>query len=357
MVRFERILIMTASFVVVVAGLRAASVIMVPFLLSVFIGIVTAPVYASMRRRGISDLTALLVLMVGLAALGFLLANLAEASVREFMASLPKYQSVLVAQRDSLMLWLQERGVDAKALSLDEHLDPRHLVGYAGAMATAFSALLGQGFLILVIVVFILLEIAILPGKIRHLPGVDEASWQALNDMVDGVRRVMGIKTAMSLLTGLLLGAWVALLGLPQAILLGLLAFVLNYLPAIGSIVASVPAVLLALVEFGFGRAVLCGAGYVVINLGVSNVLEPRFMGRGLGLSPLVVLISIVFWGWVLGPVGMLLSVPLTMVVRIALEMRAETRWIAVLLGAGKVGEAGPSAIANADRQDGVPRG
>lgn len=340
MVRLERILLTTASFVVVVAGLRAASGIVVPFLLSVFIAIVTAPVYAGMRRRGISNVTALLVLMVGLAAVGFLLANLAEASVREFMASLPKYQSVLVQQRDSLMLWLEERGVDAKALSLEEHLDPRHLVRYAGTTATAFSALLGQGFLILVIVIFILLEIAILPGKIRQLPGLDEASWLALNEMVDGVRRVMGIKTVMSLLTGLLLGGWVAMLGLRQAILLGLLAFVLNYLPAIGSIVASVPAVLLALVEFGFGRAALCGVGYVVINLAISNVLEPRFMGRGLGLSPLVVLISIVFWGWVLGPVGMLLSVPLTMVARIALDTKAETRWIAVLLGAGKTPEA-----------------
>lgn len=348
MVRFERLLFMTAAFVVVVAGMRAASGLVIPFLLAVFIAIITAPLYAGMKQRGISTVSALLVLMLGLAGIGFLLVNLAEASIREFLANLPKYQSVLVQQRDGFVEWLEQRGVDAKALTLEDHLDPRHLVRYAGATATAVSAMLGQAFIILIIVVFILLEIAILPAKIRQLPGFDDSSWAALNEMVDGVRRVMGIKTAMSLMTGLVVGGWVTLLGLKQAILLGLLAFVLNYVPAIGSIVAAVPAVLLALIEYDLSRAMLCGVGYLVINLGISNFLEPRFMGRGLGLSPLVVLISIIFWGWTLGPVGMLLSVPLTAVARIALEINPDTRWIAVLLGAGRGDEAGPAPILSA---------
>ncbi len=346
MVGLERVLLTTASFVVVVAGMKAASGIVVAFLLAVFIAIVTAPVYARMRLHGISSFTSLLVLMVGLAGVGFLLASLAETSVREFTASLPKYQSLLVEQRDNLMSWLSQRGVDVKSLGIEEQLDPRHLVRYAGTMATAFSSLLGQGFLILVIVVFILLELAILPEKIRRLPGLEEESWVALNEMVDGVRRVMSIKTAMSLLTGLLVGAWAAYIGLKHYVLLGLLAFVLNYLPAIGSIVAAVPAVLLALIEIGAGRAIVCGIGYLVINLGVSNFLEPRFMGRGLGLSPLVVLISIIFWAWVFGPIGMLLSFPLTMVARIALDTNPDTRWIAVLLGPGKVNRRGGDATA-----------
>jgi AI-2 transport protein TqsA len=113
----------------------------------------------------------------------------------------------------------------------------------------------------------------------------------------------------------------------------GLLAFALNYVPNIGSIIAAVPAVLLSIVQLGVLKALVVAAGYAGINMVMGSFLEPRFMGRGLGLSTLVVFLSLLFWGWVLGPVGMLLSVPLTMTAKIALESRDDTRWIAVLLG------------------------
>jgi predicted PurR-regulated permease PerM len=116
-------------------------------------------------------------------------------------------------------------------------------------------------------------------------------------------------------------------------VLWGLVAFLFNFVPNIGSIIAAVPALLLALVQLGPGPALAAGAGYLVVNIVMGNVVEPRFMGRGVGLSTLVVFLSLVFWGWVLGPVGMLLSVPLTMVVKLALEANPETRWIAVLIG------------------------
>ena len=335
MARLERLLIMSAAMVVVVAGLRAASAIVIPFLMAVFIATITAPVYAGMRARGISPLTALLVLMMVLAGVSLLVVNLVQASVRELTANLPQYQSLLLDQRDAFIAWLNSKGVDAKALALEERLDPRLLLNHVGVLASAVSAMVGQGFLILIIVVFILLEIALLPAKIRRLPGLTEENWQTLNHMVDDVRHVMGIKTLMSLLTGLLVWGWTWLLGLHQAAMLGLLAFLLNYLPAIGSIVASVPALLLALVNSGLGLVAVCGVGYLVINIGISNFLEPRFLGRRLKLSPLVVLISIIFWGWVLGPMGMLLSVPLTAVVKMALDGNPDTRWLAVLLGSG----------------------
>ena len=115
----------------------------------------------------------------------------------------------------------------------------------------------------------------------------------------------------------------------------GLLAFVLNYIPNIGSFLAAIPPVLLALVDRDLGLyvALLTAGGFVVINVVVGNVIEPRLMGRGLGLSPLVIVVSMVFWGWALGSVGMLLSVPLTMAVKIVLESDPATRSLAVLMG------------------------
>jgi len=115
-----------------------------------------------------------------------------------------------------------------------------------------------------------------------------------------------------------------------------LLAFLLNFVPTLGSIIAAVPAVLLALVQLGVGDAALVAAGYLAVNTVVGNGLEPRMMGRGLNLSALVVFLSLVFWGWVLGPVGMLLSVPLTMTVKIALESSDETKWVGAMLGSGQ---------------------
>jgi len=139
----------------------------------------------------------------------------------------------------------------------------------------------------------------------------------------------------VSFFTGMTAGVWVGVLGVDFAILWGLLAFLLNYVPTIGSILAAVPPVPLAFVQFGPGKALLVAAGYIVINVVIGNLIEPRIMGKGLGLSTLVVFLSLLFWGWALGTIGMLLSVPLTMVVKIALEGHPNTRWAAVLLGSG----------------------
>jgi len=114
---------------------------------------------------------------------------------------------------------------------------------------------------------------------------------------------------------------------------MGLLAFFLNFVPNVGSFVAAIPGVLLGFILFGPAMAGIAAIGYVAINVGVSNVIEPRFMGNNLGISPLIVIMSLVFWGWLLGPVGMLLSVPLTMVVKVILENVPSTKSAAILLG------------------------
>jgi AI-2 transport protein TqsA len=123
-----------------------------------------------------------------------------------------------------------------------------------------------------------------------------------------------------------------SLIGVDFAPTWGLLAFLLNFIPNIGSIIAAVPAILLALIQLGLPSALLTLLGYLVVNITIGNFLEPRVMGRSLGLSTLVVFLSLLFWGWVLGPIGMVLSVPLTMTAKIALAVNEDTRWLAVLL-------------------------
>ncbi|MEL7401671.1 MAG: AI-2E family transporter, partial [Pseudomonadota bacterium] len=146
------------------------------------------------------------------------------------------------------------------------------------------------------------------------------------------VQQYLAIKSLVSLGTGITIGLILWIIGVDYAPLWALVAFLLNYIPNIGSIIAAIPAVLIALIQLGVGEALLVGLSYVLVNTVFGNVVEPRLMGRSLGLSTLVVFISLVFWGWILGPVGMLLSIPLTMVMKIALESRPQSRWIATLL-------------------------
>jgi len=129
---------------------------------------------------------------------------------------------------------------------------------------------------------------------------------------------------------------WCAMLGLDFAVIWGVAAFLANYVPSIGSIVAALPPVLLAVVQLGWPSALGIAAGYIAINIALGNFIEPRLMGRSLGLSPLVVFLSLIFWGWVWGPVGMLFSVPMTVIAKLVLESSEETRWMAVLLGSAR---------------------
>jgi predicted PurR-regulated permease PerM len=194
------------------------------------------------------------------------------------------------------------------------------------------AAVLSNLFLILLTMIFMLIEAASVPVKVKAAIGTGRLDVDKMHHAVIQVQRYLGLKTLTSLATGLLIGFWTAVLGLDFAVVWGLLAFLLNYIPNIGSIVAAIPAVLLGLVQGGIGFALLVAVGYVVVNVGIGNFTEPWLMGRTLGLSTLVVFLSLVFWGWMWGSVGMLLSVPLTMIIKILLENTDDLRWMAVML-------------------------
>jgi predicted PurR-regulated permease PerM len=147
------------------------------------------------------------------------------------------------------------------------------------------------------------------------------------------VKRYMSIKAMVSLITGVIVYVALKIIGVDYPLLWSLLAFLLNFVPNIGSIIAAVPPVILALVQLGSLSALMVALVYVAINMIVGNWIEPRYMGKGLGLSTLIVFMSLVFWGWILGPVGMFLSVPLTMLLKIAFETSEDTLWISILMG------------------------
>ena len=217
--------------------------------------------------------------------------------------------------------------------ALLESFNPSTIMGMAAKLLTSLSGVLTNTFFILLTATFILLEASSFPKKLRSMSDNPDSSMSQFNRLTDTIKRYLAMKSVVSLFTGIVITVWLAIIGVEYPILWGLLAFLFNYVPNIGSIIAAVPAIMMALVQSGIGLATSALIGYVIVNVVVGNVIEPKVMGRGLGLSTLVVFLSLVFWGWVLGPVGMLLSVPLTMVVKIALESYDQTHWIAVLMG------------------------
>lgn len=332
-----RFLLLAAAFVVVVAGMKASEAILVPFFLSLFIVVIFSPPLTWLKQRGVPSPLALVLVISLVVVIGLIFGAVVGSSIVDFRQNLPEYQQRLTGFSQQGVAYLEKFGISVSQNQWQDVFDPGVAFAFVGNMLASLGNVMTNAFLILLTVIFILMEEVHFSDKVRYTQGEKaESTLRAMEKFSSSINQYMAIKAILSLLTGGLVLIWLLILGVDYPVLWGLLAFLLNFVPNLGSILAAIPAVLLALVQLGPVSALLTAAGYVAVNVGVGNVLEPRIMGRGLDLSTLVVFLSLVFWGWVLGPVGMLLSVPLTMTVKIALENLNETHWFAVLLGSGK---------------------
>ena len=330
--RRRSVLQSAAAIVIVMAGLKAAASIVIPVLLAALIAVVCIPPVRRLQRLGLPTLLAVLLVFVVAALVLLVVSAILGTSVRSFNASLPAYRELLEDfLRERLAPLLGER------FALDQRLadafDADGILQLVGNTTTALLTLLSSTLLILVLAAFMLFEASALPSKLRRALGGPQADISQYEGMARIVYEYVSLKAWLSLLTGLLATVLTAAIGIDYPLLWGLVAFLFNFVPNVGSVVAAIPPVLLALLQYGTATAVAVTIGYLVINTAIGTILEPRLMGRRLGLSTLVVFLSLVVWGWVLGPVGMLLSVPLTMVVKIVCESRDDLRFFAVLLG------------------------
>ncbi len=328
-----RFMLSAAAFVVIIAGLKASQQLLAPFLLSIFIAVLATPPLFFFQKKGLSTPLALLLVTAGVVAAGIALAALIGGSLDDFSSNLPRYQEKLKLLTGNTLAWLQAKGVQIPDRALTTYLDPAKAMRMAGKMLSGLGGVLANTFLILLTVIFILFEASSVPAKLKAALRRPDASMEHFAAIVRNINNYMVIKTTTSLVTGVVVAVMLAVVGVDYPVMWGTLAFMLNYVPNIGSVIAALPAVLLALIQISPTAALVVAAGYLVINIVIGNVVEPRFMGEGLGLSTLIVFLSLVFWGWVLGPVGMFLSVPLTMTLKIVLDANKDTRPIAILLG------------------------
>jgi predicted PurR-regulated permease PerM len=322
-----------AAAVVVGAGLVQMRSILAPFLFALLVAIAGAlPLQWLQSRRVPGPIAAILVAgAFGLAL--FLLGLMASASLQSLSDTLPEYRS----QLNDLVIRTKATltGYGMKVPSSAGQLDEGVVMGVLGNLLQGFARSFSSLATAVVILIFLLLEAAEYRIKLRaalsHTMDVSR-----LEKVAEDVQRYLFVKTLTSALTGLLIGILCAIMKVDFAILWGLTAFVLNYIPVVGSIIASVPALCLAAIQMSLAHVLILALGYVVVNTAVSNFLEPTLMGRHLGLSPLVVFMGLVFWGWAWGPIGMFLSVPITMLVKILLENSDDLRWVATLMSSAR---------------------
>ena len=333
-------LISVAAVIVIIYGMQAASVLMVPFLLAVFLALIAVRPMLWMQSKRVPSVLAALLIVIAMMLIIGLLGSIVGNSIADFTAQLPNYQerlNVIIEGTGDFIARIV--GPERQVPNIAELIDPGFAMGFAATILNALQDVLTNTFLILFTMVFILLEASSMGVKANAAFGTSPTLLVKARQFLHNLGRYLGIKTAVSLATGIT--AWVvcSAIGLDFPLLWGMLAFLFNYVPTIGSIIAAVPAVLLALIQLGIGDATATAIGFLAINITFGNFLEPRLMGYGVGISPLIVFTGLVFWGWVFGPVGMLLSVPLTMTLKMALESNPQSRWIAILIGSERDAE------------------
>ncbi len=325
-----------AAFIIILAGMIFAKSIIVPFLLALFISIICAQPIYWLESKKVPKGMAILIVLIGILSIFLGFGYLIGGAISSFTVNTPKYAASLDAVSDTFIQFLSGHGIKVTKDQFSDLIEPGRILSFTAGAVNELVNLMGNAFLIFLTVLFILLELGSFPDKARAIFTGPAESMGYLTKIIISIRHYLGIKTLICILTSVLIYVALRIIGLDYAILWALIAGLMNYIPNIGSIIAVIPALLLALVQLGPGGAAWTLASYLAVNNILGNFIEPRIMGRGLGLSTLVVFMSLIFWGFVLGTIGMFLSVPLTISIKIVLEQNEKTRWIAILLGTPK---------------------
>jgi len=342
-----RVVVLIAAVVIAVAGLKAAQNFFLPVLLAFFVATVSFPVTHALIKRRVPRLIAVMLTVLvdfafiaGVVLLGIvLMQDLQEKWNTKYAAQL--YRQVSDGSQ-ALADKLEQLGVeDARQmiqtvvesnLANMQQIRFERIWDFGTGVLGQLVGFIGAGLIFLILMIFMLSEAQ---NFGRRLEAIARARGPNISGMISATRdiqRYLAIKTLVSLMTGFLAGllCWAA--GLDFYILWGIVAFALNFIPVIGSLIAGVPPTILALLVAGVPNAVLVAGGYLLINNFLGNIVEPILVGRRFGISTLVVVVSVMFWGWVWGPLGMLLAVPLTMVLKVILDSSEEFRWIGVAI-------------------------
>ncbi|MBF0282495.1 MAG: AI-2E family transporter [Zetaproteobacteria bacterium] len=327
----NNMLLSIACFIVLIAGLQAAQTIIVPMLMALLLMFIMLPGMQALMRYKVPTPLAITVVISFFLIITVGLFVFVGSSITQFLNKLPLLQQQIQQQLPIWLNHLSHYGIEISPKIILSYIDPSAAMRLVAAIFTGLGNTLANLFFILLLVILLLFESADLSSKRAYL-GKHAPSNESVQSFVEKVNHYLLVKLAISAATGGLVALLLWFFGLDYPLLWGLLALLFNFIPNIGSIIAAIPAILLALLQLDAQSALFITLGYSLINIIMGNIIEPKFMAQGVGLSTLIVFISLIFWGFVFGPIGMLLSIPLTMIAKLALEVSEQSRWIAVLM-------------------------
>jgi predicted PurR-regulated permease PerM len=345
--RGSHFLFIGAALVVILAGIFLAQSVIVLALLCAFLALIGTPPVLWLEGKHIPSIISVAIVVAVMVIILLMIGVLVGASFKSFSDSLPFYQMRIQEQITAFTSLLTSKGIKISDKAFLKYINPETIMNLTAGLLKELSSALSSIILILVTVTFILLEVSSFPVKLRAVLGDPEAVFPRFTKFVIDIRQYLIIATLINLTAGILIWIWLSIFGVKFPILWGFLFFLLHYIPNIGSFIAAIPAILLAFIQLGTGSAIFIAAGYLLVGFILGNVIQPKLMGQRLGLSTLVVFVSLIFWGSLLGLIGAVLCIPLTMSLKFAFESNEETKWIAVLLGPGK----------SVDRKYSVPKG
>ena len=324
-------LMSVACVVIILAGLKAAQAIVVPFLLAIFITVLVSPLVLYVQKIRVGRVFSFLIITFAFVAIIVFFGAVIFDAIKEFSARLPELQAKFEEVLGGVSAKLSLFGIELNAASLG--IDPSEAAAQLSALLRKTGSIVSTGFFIFIMVSFMVFESSVIDEKIRYFSQRSHATHTFVKKFASNLKKYLLIKTIASACTGALIGLGLWALGVPYAALWGILAFVLNFIPTIGSIVAVFPTLFVTLSTMDISYSVWTIAIYLAVNVAIGNIIEPRFLGQGLGLSTISVLAGLLLWGFVLGIGGLFLAVPLTMSIQIALASNDKTKSIATLLG------------------------
>ena len=322
-----------AALIIIFAGVIYAKAIIAPILLALFMSIICIQPISWLEKKKIPKWFAIIIVILGLILifLGFI--SLIGGTLSFFLSNVSKYESTITTISNSIIQFLNDNGLNIPKDQISKLIQPERIQEFTSHAVKGMFSMLGNAFLIFLIILFILMEFGSFFIKAKAITNRSYKSILYFSTILKNIRHFLAIKTLICLAIGILIYISLLIIGVDYPLMWALLAGLMNYIPNIGSIIATIPAFFFALMQLGLGGALWTFASFVVIHNVLGNFIEPKFMGKGLDLSALVVILSLLFWGFILGPVGMFLATPFTLALKIIMEQNEKTRWIAILLG------------------------
>jgi AI-2 transport protein TqsA len=332
--------VIIAAFLIIIGGIMYAASFFTSLLMAVFISIICYEPIAWLQKKKVPGGLAVGLVLIAIIGLFVVFGGIIGKSLSSFSENLPEYKQSLDAIGNSVQQLLNEAGINISTDKLAALFGPSKIMDFTAKILGQLGGFMGNVLTILLLALFLLLEVDSIAIKTEAILKDAVGSIAYMNKIGSSIRHYLSIKTVTSLLTAVCIWIGLLILGVDYAILWALLAFLLNYIPNIGSIIAGIPPVLFALIQLGFGGALWTMIIFIAVNMVIGNAVEPKMMGKGMGLSTFVVFLALLFWGFILGTVGMFLSVPLTMAIKIMLEQNPKTAWIAIMLGTSQDAQA-----------------